>query len=158
MTTTHPSPAPSTPPRRPAPALLVLAAAAAAAAAVDLIVLGVARSAGADMVVRVSGAAPHPVDAADVAAAASVVPMLAGTVLAVLLGLAARSRAALVLRLAQVIGGGLGVLSALGPLTSESSPGTRAALAVMHAVVGLAVVAGLEPLRRRAAQRQAREW
>ena len=157
MTTTHPSPAPSTPTRRPAPALLVLAAAAAAAAAVDLIVLGVARSAGADMVVRVSGAAPHPVDAADVAAA-SVVPMLAGTVLAVLLGLAARSRAALVLRLAQVIGGGLGVLSALGPLTSESSPGTRAALAVMHAVVGLAVVAGLEPLRRRAAQRQAREW
>ena len=76
---------------------------------------------------------------------ATVPPLVVGTVLAALL---ARWWPG-VLRLAQVLGGTLALLTAAGPLMADTDGGTRLALALMHVVLGVAVVLSLEALRRR---------
>jgi hypothetical protein len=56
------------------------------------------------------------------------------------------------LRLAQVVGGGLALLSVAGPMLAVTDPGTRLGLGLMHVVVGVATVVGLEAIRRRTVQ------
>lgn len=119
-------------------------AGAVAAATANLAVLAVARLADATLVLREAGGADHPITAAGVIVS-SVLPMTAGILLATLL---ARWWPG-VLRLAQVVGGGLGLLTVAGPVTSDTDGATRAALAVMHVVVAVVVVAALEAIRRR---------
>jgi hypothetical protein len=120
-------------------------AAAGAATAVNLVILLVADLAGASLVLREPGAADHVVTAAGVVVS-SVGPLTAGLAAATLLS---RWRLGF-LRLAQVVGAGLALLTVAGPLTSGTDGTTAAALATMHVVVGVAVVAALEAVRRRA--------
>ncbi len=55
-----------------------------------------------------------------------------------------------VIRLAQVIGGGIALLTAAGPLMTDADGATRVALALMHVVLAVAVVVTLVAIRRRA--------
>ncbi|MGH3974727.1 MAG: DUF6069 family protein [Pseudonocardiaceae bacterium] len=55
-----------------------------------------------------------------------------------------------VIRLAQVIGGGLALLSVAGPVIADTDGATRLALVLMHVVVAVAVVVTLEAIRRHA--------
>lgn len=119
-----------------------LGLAAVGATVVNLGVLGVAALAGASLELTDRGAV-HAITAGGVIFS-SVVPLLVGAALAVLL---ARWWAP-VLRAAQVVGGGLALVSVAGPLLADTDGGTRAALALMHIVVGVAVVVGLESVRR----------
>jgi Family of unknown function (DUF6069) len=117
---------------------------AALAAAINLVILAVARAAGAELVIRQEGSPDHAIVAGGVLFS-SIVPLVAGTALAVLLALAWRG----FLRLAQVLGGGFGILSALGPLLGAPDTGTRVGLALMHVVVGLAVILTMELIIRK---------
>ncbi len=122
---------------------LAVAAGAAAAAAVNLLILAVAAGAGAALHVA-QGATTHRVTAADVVVA-SLVPLLAGTLLAV----AVSRRWPGMLRVAQVVAAAAGVLTAVGPLTSAVDTGTGVALAAMHITVAVVAVGVLEAVRRR---------
>ncbi len=53
-----------------------------------------------------------------------------------------------VIPLAQVIGGGLALLTVAGPLMTDADASTRFALALMHVVLAVAVVITLEAIRR----------
>ena len=75
----------------------------------------------------------------------TVLPLVVGTVLAALL---ARWWPG-VIRLAQVIGGTLALLTVAGPVMADTDGGTRLALALMHVVLGVAVVLSLGALRPR---------
>jgi hypothetical protein len=101
------------------------------------------QAAGASFVLDDRGT-PHVVRALDVVVATW--PMVVGVLLATLLG---RLRAWL-LRVGQALGGLLALLSVAGPLMAVTDPGTRLSLALMHVVVGVAAVAALEAVRRRA--------
>lgn len=100
-------------------------------------------AAGASFVVLDAGN-PHEVTAWSVVSA-SVLPLVLGTGLAALL---ARWWPGF-LRLAQVIGGALALLTVAGPVMSDTDGATRLALVIMHVVAGVAVVASLESMRRR---------
>ena len=76
---------------------------------------------------------------------ATVPPLVVGTGLATLLD----RWLSWVIRLAQVIGGGLALLTVAGPLTTDADGATRVALALMHVVLAVAVVVTLEAIRRR---------
>jgi hypothetical protein len=117
---------------------------AALAAAFNLVILAIARAAGAELVIRQEGSPDHEIVAGGVLFS-SIVPLVAGTVLAVLLALAWRG----FLRLAQVLGGGFGILSAFGPLLGAPDAGTKIGLALMHVVVGLAVILTMELIIRK---------
>ncbi|MFD4870196.1 DUF6069 family protein [Streptomyces sp. NPDC058412] len=119
-----------------------LATGAAGAAVVNLIVLAVAKLAGASLVV-VDGGEEHAITVGGVIGA-SVVPLLIGTGAALLLAL----WKPVFLRIAQFVGGGLALLSVAGPLPSGADGGTVVALALMHITLGVAVVAALELHRR----------
>ena len=56
---------------------------------------------------------------------------------------------------AQVIGGGLALLTVVGPMMANADSGTRLALAMMHVVLGVAVVLSLEAILRWAKARRA---
>lgn len=112
------------------------------AVAVNLIVLAVAKLAGAPLVI-VNGGTEHPITVGGVIGA-SVVPLVVGTGAAFLLAL----WKPVFLRIAQYVGGGLALLSAAGPLSSGADGGTVAALSLMHITLGLAVVATLQIHRR----------
>ncbi|MFJ3923446.1 DUF6069 family protein [Streptomyces sp. NPDC090022] len=120
----------------------VLVAGAVGAAVVNLIVLAVARLAGASLVV-VDGGAEHAITVGGVVGS-SVVPLVVGTGAALLLAL----WKPVFLRIAQYVGGGLALLSVAGPLSSGADGGTVAALSVMHITLGVAVVTTLELHRR----------
>ncbi|NXY94748.1 hypothetical protein HYE82_10155 [Streptomyces sp. BR123] len=107
------------------------------AAVVNLIVLVVAKLAGASLVV-VDGGEGHPITVGGVIGA-SVVPLVAGTGAALLMAL----WKPVFLRIAQYVGGGLALLSVAGPLSSDADGGTVAALALMHITLGVAVVTTL---------------
>lgn len=115
----------------------------AAAVGASLAAFVVARAADASMVVIDAGSA-HEVTAGSVVVAAAA-PVVLGTVLAAL----AAMRWFAVTRVAQIVGGGFGLVSAAGPLTADTDGGTAAALAVMHVVVAAAYVLGLEVAHRR---------
>lgn len=123
--------------------------AAAAATVVNLLILLIGRVGGASFEV-VDGANLHLVTAGGVITS-SVGPLVAGTVLATLLGLWWPG----FIRLAQVVGGGLALLTVAGPLMTDTDTGTRLALAAMHVVVGVAVVLSLEVIWRRTQARRA---
>ena len=121
------------------------AAGVAAAVAVNLLILLVARTADASLVLR-DGDTLHDITVGGVIVS-SVGPLTAGLLLASLLALVWPG----FLRLAQVVGGGLGLLTTVGPLTSDADGGTRLALTLMHVVAGVAAVLALEAIRRRRA-------
>ncbi|MEV4947365.1 DUF6069 family protein [Streptomyces sp. NPDC053755] len=120
----------------------LLVTGAAAAALVNLVVLGVAKLAGASLVV-VDAGQEHPITIGGVLGS-STVPLVVGTGAAMLLAL----WKPVFLRLAQYVGGGLALLSVAGPLSSDADGGTVAALSLMHVTLGVAVVATLELHRR----------
>lgn len=121
-----------------------------AATVLNLLILAIGRAAGASFEVVDAGAV-HAVTAGGVITS-SVVPMAIGTVLAVLLGL----WWPVFVRLAQVVGGGLALLTVAGPLMGDTDAGTQLALGAMHVVVGVAVVLCLQPVWRWANARRAR--
>lgn len=122
-------------------AATAVALAAVGAILVNEVVMLAGRAAGASFVLDDRGT-PHVVTAVDVVVATW--PMVAGMALAVVL---ARWRPWF-LRVAQVVGGGLALLSVAGPMLAVTDSGTRLALGLMHVVVGVATVVGLEMLRR----------
>jgi hypothetical protein len=141
MTRTHDT----TPAVRRRPWLVILVGAAVAALA-NVLVFALGRLAGASFVLHDDPAAPHAVDLGDVLVS-SVVPLVLGTGLAVLLSRWWRHA----LLAAQIVGAGLAVLSVAGPLSALTDGTTATALAIMHVLVGVAVVAILAPLRARRA-------
>ncbi|MGH3949099.1 MAG: DUF6069 family protein [Pseudonocardiaceae bacterium] len=126
-----------------------IAAAAVAATAGNLLILLAGRAAGASFEL-VDRGDQHVITAVGVITA-TVPPLVAGTALAALLGLWWPG----FIRVAQVIGGGLALLTVAGPLMTNADTGTRLALALMHLVVGVAVVLSLEALWRRTKARPA---
>lgn len=120
-----------------------IAAGAATAAVANLAILLIGWAAGASFVVMDAGN-PHEVTARSVVVA-GVVPLVLGTGLAALL---ARWWPGAI-RVAQVIGGALALLTVAGPVMSDTDGATRFALAMMHVVLGVAVVVTLESMRRR---------
>ena len=129
--------------RRPWQIILVGAAVAALA---NVIVFALGTLAGASFVLHNDPAVPHAVGLVDVLVT-SVVPLVLGTGLAVVLQ--RWWRHALVA--GQIVGGGLAVLSAAGPLGALADTATVVSLVIMHLLVGVAVVAILAPLRARRA-------
>ena len=119
-----------------------IGAAAIGATIVNLLILFLPRAGGGSLELIDAGSV-HVVRAVDVINA-SVVPLVVGTALAALL---ARWWPGF-LRLGQVIGGALGLLTVAGPLMADTDTATRLALAAMHVVVAVAVVLGLEAIRR----------
>ncbi|WP_327418681.1 DUF6069 family protein [Streptomyces sp. NBC_01233] len=120
----------------------VLVAGAVGAAVVNLIVLAVARLAGASLIV-VDGGEEHPITVGGVIGG-SVVPLVVGTGAALLMAL----WKPVFLRIAQYVGGGLALLSVAGPLSSDADGGTVVALSLMHITLGVAVVTTLKLHRR----------
>ncbi len=121
-----------------------IAGGAMTAALCNLVILFIGRATGASFAYLDRGAL-HEVTAWGVIVAA-VLPLVAGTGLAALL---ARWWFG-VIRLAQVIGGGLALLTVAGPVIADTDGATRLALALMHVVVAMAVVVTLEAIRRHA--------
>jgi peptidoglycan/LPS O-acetylase OafA/YrhL len=119
-----------------------VAAGAAAAVVINLLLLAVAAAGGAALAVAQDGS-QHPVTAAGVVVA-SLVPLLIGTVLAVLLS----RRWPRVLRVAQVVAAAAAVLTTFGPLSGAVDTATGVVLATMHLTVGAAAVGILETARR----------
>lgn len=130
--------------RRGLPWWLAIAGAAAAAVVVNLLIFSIGNAADASFVVPQPNAKPQTVGAGGVAFSSSV-PLAVGVGIAVLLA----RWWPVMLRVAQAVGGVLAFLSALAPLSSDADGATRIALASMHVVVGVAVVAALEAYRRR---------
>lgn len=127
-----------------------IGAAAVAATVVNLLILLAGRAAGASFEFVDRGDL-HVITAVGVITS-TVPPLVLGTALAALLGL----WWPVFIRLAQFIGGGLALLTVAGPLMTDADTATRVALALMHVVVGVAVVLSLEPLWRRTKTRRAR--
>ncbi|MGQ0773393.1 MAG: DUF6069 family protein [Pseudonocardiales bacterium] len=120
-----------------------ITAGAVAATVANLVILLIGRAAGASFLV-VDGANVHEVATVGVIIA-TVPPLVVGTVLAALLA----QWWPVVIRLAQVIGGGLALLTVAGPVMADTDGGTQLALALMHVVLAVAVVFSLEAIRRR---------
>lgn len=120
-----------------------IAAGAVAAAVVNVVIFFLGRAGGASFAFLDRGAL-HEVTAWGVITA-TVPPLVVGTGLAVLLA----RWWSWVIRLAQIIGGGLALLTAAGPLMTDADGATRLALALMHVVLAVAVVLTLEAVRRR---------
>ncbi len=120
-----------------------IAAGAVAAAVTNLVIFFIGRAAGASFAFLDRGTL-HEITAWAVIIA-TVPPLVVGTGLATLL---ARWWSWMI-RLAQVIGGGLALLTVAGPLMTDTDGATRVALALMHVVLAVAVVVTLEAIRRR---------
>jgi hypothetical protein len=123
--------------------LVTTLVAAAGAIVTSWVVMLAGHAAGASFVLDDRGT-PHVVRALDVVVATW--PMVVGVLLAAALG---RLRVWL-LRTGQAVGGLLAAASVAGPMLAVTDSGTRIALALMHLVVGVAAVAALEAIRRRA--------
>ncbi|MDQ4011422.1 MAG: DUF6069 family protein [Actinomycetota bacterium] len=120
-----------------------ITAGAVAAAVVNLVLFFIGGAAGASFAFVDRGTL-HEIGAWEVISA-TVPPLVVGTGLATLLD----RWLSWVIRLAQVIGGGLALLTVAGPLTTDADGATRVALALMHVVLAVAVVVTLEAIRRR---------
>jgi len=108
----------------------------------NLVVFGIGKIAGASFEYR-DDAGVHEVTMGGVLTS-SVLPLAIGTGLATLISLAWRP----ILRVAQVVGGALGLITVLGPLSTDADTGTRLALAAMHVVLAVVVVITLEAVWR----------
>ncbi|GHE80920.1 hypothetical protein GCM10018771_73040 [Streptomyces cellulosae] len=124
------------------PVWQAVAGAAVVAAVVNLVVLFIGDAAGASLVLELNGK-PDEIGAGDVVFMSVAAPVL-GITAAVLL---ARWKPVF-LRVGQIVGGSVAVLTAIGPLTQETDGGTAATLITMHLFVGLVAVAALEAIRR----------
>ena len=122
----------------------VILATAAVTALANAVVFALGTLAGASFVVYDDSAVPHAVGLVDVLVM-SVVPLALGAGLAVLLQRWWRHA----LLAAQIVGASLAVVSVAGPLAARTDTPTMVALAIMHLLVGVAVVAALAPLRAR---------
>lgn len=120
-----------------------ITAGAVAAAVINLVIFFIGGAAGASFAFLDRGTL-HEIGAWAVITA-TVPPLVAGTGLATLL---ARWWLGII-RLAQVTGGGLALLTVAGPLMTDTDGATRVALALMHVVLAVAVVVTLEAIRRR---------
>jgi hypothetical protein len=120
-----------------------ITAGAVAAAVVNLAIFFIGDAAGASFAF-LDRSTLHEIGAWDVISA-TVPPLVVGTGLATLLA----RWWSWVIRLAQVIGGSLALLTVAGPLTTDADGATRVALALMHVVLAVAVVVTLEAIRRR---------
>ncbi|MEV8039017.1 DUF6069 family protein [Streptomyces sp. NPDC086182] len=128
--------------RRALPAWQAVAGAAALAAVVNLIVLFIGDAAGASLVLELNGK-PDEIGASDVIFMSIAAPVLGITAAALL----ARWKPVF-LRVGQLVGGGVALLTAIGPLTQNTDGGTAATLVTMHLFVGFVAVAALEAIRR----------
>lgn len=108
------------------------ALAAGIAVVVNLVVLLLARVAGADMIAEPPGQSAMPIGVIQVVAIT-----IGASVVGVVLLLVLRSRAPRAWNVVAIVGLAFGVLSAPAPLTVEATPGTQAALALMHVVAGI---------------------
>jgi len=135
----------TTPAVRRSPWQIVLVGVAVAALA-NVLVFALGTLVGASFVLHNDPAAPHAIGLVDVLVT-SVVPLALGIGLAVLLQRWWRHA----LLAGQIVGGGLAVLSAAGPLAAVTDTATVVSLVIMHVLVGVAVVAILAPLRARGA-------
>lgn len=142
MTSSSPAASHTTSGRRALPVWQAVAGAAVVAAVVNLVVLFIGDAAGASLVLELNGK-PDEIGAGDVVFMSVVAPVL-GITAAVLL---ARWKPVF-LRVGQIVGGSVAVLTAIGPLTQETDGGTAATLITMHLFVGLVAVAALEAIRR----------
>lgn len=120
-----------------------IAAGAVTAAVVNLVIFFIGSAAGASFAVLDRGT-PQEISAWTVLNA-SVLPLAVGTGLAALLA----QWWLWALRLAQVIGGGLALLTVAGPLMADADGATRVSLALMHVMLAVTVVVILEAIRRR---------
>jgi Flp pilus assembly pilin Flp len=116
---------------------------AVAAAVVNLVIFFIGGAAGASFAFLDRGTL-HEIGAWGVVTA-TVAPLVVGTGLATLLA----HWWSWVIRWAQVIGGGLALLTVAGPLMTDADGATRVALSLMHVMVAVAVVVTLEAIRRR---------
>ncbi|MCP8712849.1 DUF6069 family protein [Streptomyces thermocarboxydus] len=142
MTSSNPAASHTASGRRALPVWQAVAGAAVVAAVVNLVVLFIGDAAGASLVLELNGK-PDEIGAGDVVFMSVAAPVL-GITAAVLL---ARWKPVF-LRVGQIVGGSVAVLTAIGPLTQETDGGTAATLITMHLFVGLVAVAALEAIRR----------
>ncbi|MEQ8144715.1 DUF6069 family protein [Streptomyces sp. OP7] len=142
MSSSNPAATHSAPGRRALPVWQAVAGAVVAAAVVNLVVLFIGDAAGASLVLELNGK-PDEIGAGDVVFMSVVAPLL-GITATVLL---ARWKPVF-LRVGQIVGGAVAVLTAVGPLTQETDGGTAATLITMHLFVGLVAVVALEVIRR----------
>ncbi|MGD9527195.1 DUF6069 family protein [Pseudonocardia sp.] len=140
-TTVTATPARSTAPWRDVLTITAVAYVAAVVACELVLLVGIAAEA--SFVLTVPGTPPHPVTSWDIVTTSTILPI--GVLLAALL---ARWRRWF-LRVGQVVGGALALLSVLGPLTGPTDSGTRLALSLMHVLVGAGAVIALEAIGRR---------
>lgn len=120
-----------------------IAAGAVTAAVVNVVIFFIGGAAGASFAFLDRGNL-HEIGAWGVIIA-TVWPLVAGTGLATLLA----HWWSWVIRWAQVIGGGLALLTVAGPFMTDADGATKVALALMHVMVAVAVVVTLEAIRRR---------
>ena len=139
--------------RQPVRALLRRGAALALAALVlNLVVLVAGRALGASFTVPVADAsAPRPI---------AVTAVVLATVLSLALGLGVAALASArfgsrAVRVLQIVGGVLAVLSVISPLVADVDPTTKIALTLMHLVTGAAYVIALAPFTRPSAPARA---
>ncbi|WP_329215659.1 DUF6069 family protein [Streptomyces sp. NBC_01485] len=142
MTSSNPAAANTAPGRRALPAWQAVAGAAALAAVVNLIVLFIGDAAGASLVLELNGK-PDEIGASDVIFMSIAAPVIGVTAVVLL----ARWKPVF-LRVGQLVGGAVAVLTAIGPLTQDTDGGTAATLITMHLFVGFVAVAALEVIRR----------
>lgn len=116
---------------------------AVAATVINLVVLAIGNAAGASFVYVDAGATGQ-VTAGSVIMS-STLPLIIGTGLAAVI---ARWWPG-VIRVAQVVGAGLALVTIAGVLTMQTDGGTQVALSVMHFVIAPVVVGVLEAGRRR---------
>ena len=119
-----------------------IAAGAVTAAIVNVVIFFIGGAAGASFAFFDRGTL-HEIGTWDVIIA-TVAPLVVGTGLATLLA----RWWSWAIRLAQVMGGGLALLTAAGPLMTDADGVTRVALALMHVIVAVAVVLTLEVIPR----------
>ncbi|MDQ4009537.1 MAG: DUF6069 family protein [Actinomycetota bacterium] len=120
-----------------------ITAGAVAAAVLNLTIFFIGSATGASFAFLDRGTL-HEIDAWGVITA-TVPPLVAGAGLTTLLA----RWWSWVIRLAQVIGGGLALLTVAGPLMIDADSTTRVALALMHVVLAVTVVVTLEAIRCR---------
>ncbi|MGH3871192.1 MAG: DUF6069 family protein [Pseudonocardiaceae bacterium] len=117
-----------------------IAAGAVAAAILNLVIFFIGAATGASFVVHQGSTTALTV------IIFTVLPLVVGTGLATLLA----RRWCWMIRLAQVIGAGLALLTMVDPALADTDNATRVALSLMHVVVAVAVIAILEAIRQRA--------
>ncbi|MET7989208.1 MULTISPECIES: DUF6069 family protein [unclassified Streptomyces] len=128
--------------RRALPTWQAVAGAAVLAAVVNLIVLFIGDAAGASLVLKLNGKSD------EIVASGVIFMSVAAPVIGITATVLLARWKPVFLRVGQFVGGGVALLTAIGPLTFDTDGGTAATLITMHLFVGFVVVAALEAIRR----------